>query len=223
MEMCFVLYMIPVCALLYVLIYEPMRKYYVPVKTIASLSFIGLAVYYTFQSGNQEMLFRMLPGFILCFCGDEFLGFYNRIKNKKLFLAGIATFLTGHICFIGSLLSIQKLSLADMIFPIGAIGIAMFTVQKKKMTLGKLKPYVYVYTFFVALLFSKSVHIFIDYQGLITFNQALCLALGAALFLISDFLILFLYFYDKRPWSTHGWNLVTYYLGMFFLAASLLW
>ena len=44
---------------------------------------------------------------------------------------------------------------------------------------------------------------------------------GAALFWISDLLILFLYFYRTSHPAIHAANLATYYYGMFLVAVSL--
>lgn len=219
LPICAVVYTIPVCLLLYILIHKTARKYYVPVKTGASIAFICMAVFCGVTGDNLDMMVRMMPAFVMCLCGDVFLGFHYLIKNKKLFLGGVATFMLGHIFFVAAFARIQRLSWIDFISPICAIGITIAVTYAKKMFLGKLRPYVYTYSFFVAMLFSKSMHIMIKAPT----AQTVCLAIGAGLFLISDFLILFLYFYEKRPWSTHGWNLATYYYGMFFLAASLLY
>ena len=44
---------------------------------------------------------------------------------------------------------------------------------------------------------------------------------GAALFWVSDLLILFLYFYRTSHPAVHAANLATYYYGMFLVAISL--
>ena len=44
---------------------------------------------------------------------------------------------------------------------------------------------------------------------------------GAALFWVSDLLILFLYFYPGKHPAVHVANLLTYYYAMFLIAASL--
>lgn len=44
---------------------------------------------------------------------------------------------------------------------------------------------------------------------------------GAALFWVSDLLILFLYFCEKKHIAVHIANLLTYYYAMFLLGASL--
>lgn len=212
-------YVVLMGLLLFVLLYQPARRFYVPVKTATSITFVGMAIYCGIAGNHREMLLRMMPGFLMCLCGDISLGFYNDVKKKKWFLAGVFTFLLGHIFFIFAMVSIQRLSWIDFIFPVCGIGITMLTTWHRKMRLGKLKPYVYVYSFFVAMLFSKSIHILLVDCS----RRTLCLGIGSGLFLLSDFLILFLYFYEKRHWSTHGWNLVTYYSGMALLAISLLY
>lgn len=45
---------------------------------------------------------------------------------------------------------------------------------------------------------------------------------GSLLFFVSDFSILFLYFYKTRDIRIHLFNLASYYMGMFFLASCML-
>lgn len=211
----FLIYSVFVAALLAVLIKKQYRHFYVPVKAAASIAFLLAAVYAGIQ-GSHAMLFSLLPAFFMCFFGDLFLGFHYMIQKKKLFLAGILTFLMGHILFLAVFLQIQPLSVWDFLFPVCAIGITAAVTAKRHMVLGALRPYVYVYSFFVAMLFAKSVHIFLAMPQ----TGSMMRAAGAGLFLMSDFLILYLYFYERHPWSTHGWNLALYYYGMFLLAVS---
>lgn len=213
------LYSIPVILLLCTLVVKKYRKYYLVQKTISSLCFFGLAVYAAITSDNWMTFLYMLPGFLLCIFGDVLLGIYNKKRNKKVFLGGVFVFLMGHICFISSTCLLQEIRVIDFIFPVFGVVLVMYMANHTELSLGRLRPYAYLYSFFVSLLFSKCM------RALITLRtpQAICLGIGGALFLISDFLILFLYFYKKRPWSTHGWNIATYYYAMFCLAISIMY
>ena len=219
MGILFLIYTIPVMMLLSVLIYQPWRKNYVSVKTVASIAFLLLALWCGMQGTNQTLMRLELPAFVLCLCGEVFLGFYNGSRKKKYFIGGVFAFLIGHVFFLISFCSIQSMSWVDFLFPFLGTAFTVFLTNLEKMCLGKLRPYVYLYSFFITMLFVKAVHI----QMQMPDTGNLCRAIGTGLILISDFLILFLYFYKNRPWSTHGWNLVTYYYGMFFIAAGLLY
>ena len=107
----------------------------------------------------------------------------------------------------------------DILFPFLGTAVTAFLTNLERMYLGKLRPYVYLYSFFITMVFVKAVHV----QMQMPDTGTLCRTIGTGLILISDFLILFLYFYKNRPWPTHGWNLATYYYGMFFIAVGLLY
>ena len=86
MGILFLIYTIPVMMLLSVLIYQPWRKNYVSVKTVASIAFLLLALWCGMQGTNQTLMRLELPAFVLCLCGDVFLGFYNGSRKKKYFI-----------------------------------------------------------------------------------------------------------------------------------------
>lgn len=212
-------YSIPIFFLLYVLIDKRFRRHYIWVKTVSSAAFVAAAVYCAYVGNHMSFFISMLPGFLLCLCGDVVMGLYNRIQNRKFFLTGVFAFLAGHIFFVASFCLLQSLSVFDFVFPIIAIFITIQITKQRNMILGRLKPYAYVYSFFVALLFSKSIHLVIEVCSV----QRILLAAGATLFMISDILILYLYFYKHRAWCIHGLNIATYYYGVFLLSISLLY
>lgn len=214
-----ILYSIPLALLLCTLIVKKYRKYYLPQKAITSLCFLGLATFAAVISENWLTYCYMLPGFLLCIFGDILLGMYNKKRNKKVFLTGVFVFLLGHIFFISSTFLLQTIKLTDFIFPFFGVLLVVYMANHTELALGRLRPYTYLYAFFVSLLFSKTIRAMLTMQTL----QTICLGIGGTLFLISDFLILFLYFYKKHRWSTHGWNIVTYYYAMFCLAFSILY
>ncbi len=215
----FLLYSVPVALLLFVLIRKTYRKYYIPCKMICSAAYLALGFYCAYQGSHVRFFYCMLPGYILCFCGDAFLGIYNRSSNKKFLMTGLFSFLFGHVVFVTSFWVLQELSLFDFAFPVVFVLITVWITNQKSMFLGKLKPYVYLYSFFVSMMFGKSVLLVLEVISM----QRVLLACGATLFLISDYMILFLYFYKHRAWCVHGINVTTYYYGMFLLALSLLY
>lgn len=191
---------------------EKYKPYYIVFKSINSASFVVIFMMATFQ--EQEQFWLMLPAFLCCFAGDVLLGFYNRYQSKWQFLAGLSVFLCGHIFFVRWMCRQQRLTPVDILFPIAAVGIVYVLTAVKGMNTGRLRPCILVYTFFVALLFAKSVNIAAADSSL----QNLTASGGALLFLISDITILFLYFYHKSGIRIHILNLVTYFYGIFFLA-----
>ena len=111
-------------------------------------------------------------------------------------------FLTGHIFFITACSKIKSLDKYDFIFPIVIILLFPFFIKKKRLTIGKLKPFVYIYAFFISFLFSKCVLMFWNTGT----RQTALLAIGSLLFLISDTLILFLYFPRQQKEKQKKWE-----------------
>ena len=82
---------------------------------------------------------------------------------------------------------------------------------------GRMRPWVVLYAAFVSALLGKGL------QLAFGIAQPWCFLVlaGAALFWVSDLLILFLYFYPGKHPAVHVANLLTYYYAMFLIAASL--
>lgn len=197
---------------------EKWKKYYIVVKTGNSLAILCILSAAVILSGEVCQFRLMLPAFLCCFAGDILLAFYNRGRRKIHFLLGLGIFLAGHICFVRWLCRRQRLMLTDFIFPLAAVLLVWGLTSMKAIHTGRLRPFILIYAFFVALFFSKGV-------GVLAAENSLAngmTALGGTLFLISDISILFLYFYKTRGVGIHIFNLATYYYGMFFLATNLL-
>ena len=91
-------------------------------------------------------------------------------------------------------------------------------MAKKNIHTGKLRPFIMIYAFFVALFFSKGMHLAITDFSV----PNLMIAVGSGLFFASDISILFLYFYKSKGVKIHIFNLATYYYGMLLLASNFL-
>lgn len=215
----FLFYSIPVWMLLYTLINREFRKYFLPLKIFCSFCFVGVSLLCALWSNGMEEYLYVFPAFFMCFMGDVFLGIFNTKKRKKYFIIGSLFFLTGHIFFISSCCKLIPLTYYDVIFPI-CFTIAIFLyIRKKKMHVGRLKPIIYIYSFIISLFASHSTLLWMNLKS----PRTACLFLGALLFLISDVLILPLYFHRNHRWCIHGFNIATYYYGIFFLALSILY
>ncbi len=194
------------------------KNYYIAVKTVCSFSFLAVLAVSAVCGEREAQFMRMLPAFFCCLAGDVFLAFYNRFRRRPQFLAGLFCFLAGHIGFVRWLCAGRPLRAGDMLFPAAAVLLALGLTGGTYLHTGRLRPYIALYTFFVALFFTKGVSLPAAEPG----TASLFTAAGAALFFLSDFSILFLYFGRRKgPWL-HVFNLATYYYGMFFLAVSLL-
>jgi uncharacterized membrane protein YhhN len=196
---------------------DRLKKYYTLAKLVNSTGFIVAAIWGKSLTGNTSLYNSLLPAFVLCLCGDVLLGLSDAKKSDKLFLAGLFSFLIGHITFIVAFNAIVPLSIYDFIFPAAVVILTALLTKMDGMELKSMKGYALVYSFFVAMLFSKAVSLVLI-QGLSTRNILLCS--GSLLFLISDTIILFLYFYVKKHHLVKFFNLFTYYYGMLLIALS---
>ena len=215
-----ILYTILLCTTNYMYYPPKYNKFFPWIKFTTSLCFIVIAVYSAFLSRQYLILYRMLPAFIFAALGDLLLGLAHSKHNYqgREFLMGTCSFLAAHILFYAALTSIDGVRLTDFILPLGVMGIVFIISQSKNVVLGKMQIPGVVYSFFVGLLFSKGLMIFL-YSGAAVPN--LLILAGAFLFLISDMILLFLNFHVAPPkWLAYA-NLSTYYVGIALLGLSL--
>lgn len=210
-------YTLAVGALLYVSYSHKYFKYYTVLKAFAGLGFVSLGV---FCSEWDVFSCLMLCAFAACLLGDVFLGLANN-KQKyfgKLFICGLCSFALAHIIFSGAFSLIAPLSLFDFGICAISFGVTFIIANKKSFRFAKMKIPALCYSVFVGLACARGLN-----AGFMLFNyKGLLMALGAVFFLISDCLILFLYFPVKKPRKiVRVLNLLTYYIAMLFLALSL--
>lgn len=194
------------------------RKYYIGAKVLNSLAFLAVFFASTYLSGEVMQFWLMLPAFFCCFAGDIFMAAYNRCRKRVHFLMGLWIFLAGHLCFTRWLAAMQAISAIDLCLPILAVLLTWYLVSRRDIHTGRLKPFILLYAFFVALFFVKGQHLAIADPSV----SHIMTAVGSTLFLISDISILFVYFRKNKNIFANLFNLATYYYGMFFLASQLL-
>jgi len=219
----------PVLLILYVFLFGVTYYMYSPpkyskpfpwVKFSTSLCFILIAAYSAFLSQYYSMFYKMLPAFILAALDDLLLGLAHskNNSNSKEFLIGTFSFLAAHIVFYAALTFIYPVHLIDFVIPIGVMGLVYFISLRKNVNLGIMKIPGIIYSFFVGLLFSKSLMIVI-YSGAAVSH--ILILTGSFLFLASDLILVFLNFHIAPPkWLAFA-NLSTYYAGIALLGLSL--
>ena len=190
---------------------------YLPEKALCSLCFVAVAVVCAAMGSRPEAFWRLLPALLCCVAGDVVLALYNHRRRSGLFLAGLAAFLAGHALFVWGLCRLQPMGWpVPLAAALGAGGAAALSGLPGMHT-GRMRPWVVLYAAFVSALLGKGL------QLAFGIAQPCCFLVlaGAALFWVSDLLILFLYFYPARHPAVHVANLLTYYYAMFLIAASL--
>lgn len=194
------------------------KKYYLGAKILNSAAFVAVFLISTYISGAIHSFWLMLPGVLFCFAGDVFMALYNRQRKRGHFLMGVFLFLSGHLCFVRWLCSMQTISIFDLVIPVLAVLLAWYLVSRKDIHTGRMKPFIILYAFFVALFFSKGQHLAWSEPT----EAYIMIAVGSALFFVSDISIIFLYFQKRKGVAVHIFNLTTYYGAMFLLTSHVM-
>lgn len=212
------IYSLPLVGILLTLIYRPWRTYFFTGKCIASLSFVCLAFWFGLNgTWSSTFLFYYTLGFIFCFGGDIFFGLFNHNRQNYFFIPGAVLFLFGHICFLTTFFQILPLSTYEAVADGILILLSVLFLHFSHLVEKNLRPVILLYAVFITLLLVRGLYLCITLR---TF-AAWCIGFGCTLFYVSDVILLFLYFNPHHPFTTHGWNLVTYYYGIFLLAAAM--
>lgn len=191
------------------------RRYYVPFKVVCSASFLVILFLNQFYSEKRGLLLWTL---LACFVGDILMGLYNTYLRKQFILLGIIAFMLGHVGFLNYMTRItEKTNILVYILPV--IPCLIFVAMKKgfHLHLGSLFVPCLIYSYFVSTMTLKAMEC-----GL---NGMPLLGIAGMLFLLSDYTILFLYFYHFRSQNTkriiHFVNLATYYIAILLFIYSL--
>lgn len=199
---------------------ENKEKYVAAVvlKGLASLCFVIVGA----MTGDGSHLAKLvLAGLILGCIADILLNlrWVFKEKGKLIFLVGILVFLSGHIVYLAAILPMAQ-SLVSC-FVIGII----LTAGLMKWIFTKItaeKAFKIFGVFYIgAIVLMNCVAI----SNLITVPSAFTalFAAGAALFLISDIVLILNTFGPESKFSLRITNLSLYYLGQLLIALSLLY
>ncbi len=191
------------------------RRYYVPLKVVCSISFLIILVINQYYSEKFSMLFWPL---LACFIGDLLMGLFNTYGRKRFMLIGIIAFMLGHVGLLNYMCRISpKTNPLVYILPIVPCLLLLLMQKAFHLHMGKLYVPCFIYCYFVSTMTLKAIEC-----GL---NGKPILAVAGVLFLLSDFTILFLYFYHYKKKShkrlVHYVNLLTYYMAILYFIYSL--
>ena len=189
------------------------------IKLSTSLCFIAAAILCAY-GGDTALLYRMLPGFVLAALGDFLLGLATAKRDfyGREFLIGTCSFAAAHVAFYAALAWLDRPRIADFIIPLTMTGLVILLSQSRNITLGRMKLPGYMYSYFVGLLFSKALIVFI-YTG--TSALTTLILAGSTLFLVSDLILLFMNFHRNPPRCLTFLNLSFYYGAMLLLGLCL--
>lgn len=139
--------------------------------------------------------------------------------GQKIFLAGIAAFLTGHILYLVALIPLSKSLIISIICGIIIAAIILTIIFKSFEVKPAFKIFGIVYIGAVVLMTSIAI------GNCITGNfetYAVLYAIGAVLFTASDVVLIFNTFGPETKFSLRITNLSLYYIGQLLIASSLL-
>lgn len=222
-----ILYAFGLAGLLWVTRFK--KKYYAHAKGLCSILFV-LGAVLALLCGKQWQFpgltanfVLLLVALVLCMAGDVLIGLANRSKklHKTPFLGGAASFALAHVLFCVLYYRYAPFRWYDCVLPLVLLFIMWVLEKRDLVRLKKMRPVAYIYTFMVGLMFAKSCQAALGY-GLVA-PQGICIVAGSFLFLVSDIILLFLYFGTKRGKWTRYANLSTYYAGIYLIAMSAFW
>lgn len=191
------------------------KRYYVYLKGLNSLAFIGVAIYCAITADHLSILYIMLPGLIGCLIGDVLLA--THYKNH--FLYGLITFLIANLCFLWFFSHYKGLTVEEFLLPAFAMMLLTALAYLPKMDYTQLAIPVRMYTFVIAWVTAKSIIVYLAMPS----TMFLYCMIGFLLYLLSDLILLFYKFYECHyQKQLRIFNLVCYYSGLFMIAYSLI-
>lgn len=203
------------------IIAEHREKYVGAVRLKGTASVVFFVIGALAAAGATDAVFArmVLIGLLFGVLGDILLNlrFVFPAKGQKIFLAGIAAFLVGHILYLAALL--PKCRSKAVCIVIGAVLAAAILAYIFKTM--EVKPAFKIFGVFYlgAVIIMTVVAIGNLIADPCTANQLY--AVGAVLFTLSDIVLIFNTFSGVTRFSLRITNLSLYYLGQLLIAASL--
>lgn len=200
------------------------RQRYPVVKGIQSSLFVAVGVlsWLTGQHHAPAVFSLLLGGLLACALGDVLLGVANRTPQVRArpFLAGTLCFLLAHLLFCAAFAPGAPAAWWDVLPAVGVA--AWLRVQEARgwIRLKKMRVLGYTYALLVGYMCTRAVRCGLA-SAAPAFTWLTCA--GAVLFLLSDTVLLYLYFGTWRPRWLRTANLASYYTGILLLALSTHW
>ena len=218
------IYMVELAGLIFVTQPQYKKKYYVPVKMLCSLSFVGAAIIFGIVSGHVNYMAYLMAPLVVCALGDLFMGMYQVGSRKRQLVLGIIFFLMAHVGLIYTLFQLDgRLGVVNFLLPVLMVIIFLIVKKKCHIHMGRLTYLACVYRGFLSFMLAKA-------TSYMVFNFSLAgawIGIAGLLFFASDFSIIFLYFYKYKNKTNrqkvHTFNLLTYYMAVMAFDISILY
>jgi len=200
------------------------KKKYIPaviLKGSAALVFIIIGVLSMQLASNQSFARLVVIGLLLGGVGDVLLNlrFVFEKSGQKIFLMGIAAFLSGHIMYLAALILLSNNLLVSLICGVVAAALLLRWIFGKIGEVQKaFKIFGYVYIGAIVLMTAVAIGNLISNPGS---TSAQLYVIGAMFFTASDVIMIFNTFGGTQKFSMRAANLSLYYLGQLLIAISL--
>lgn len=194
-------------------------------KTLCSICFLSIAISaYINNPSNLKYFLLIFIGLIFSLCGDIFLGIHTTNSKTKfnLFLIGLISFSITHILYSICFVNISSLYFKVLLFSL-FLAIILFASIKlnKKIILGKITLPGAIYCFLISFMVCSS--LLISTVSILNPIMISLIIIGAICFMISDYILAFVVFYNECPKIASPLNLVFYYIGQILIALSILY
>lgn len=220
------LYLGGLCALLCVAYSRRAFNRYTAVKSAVSCGFLVIAAAAYLLGGRTggAYFWGLVPCLVLCLAGDVLLGLANNHAGffGRWFLFGVGAFTLAHAGFCAlftlAMPGGPRFTLWDAAAPLAALAVTAACARHKRFKLRRMhmQAPALAYSLCVGLMCARGVTFGFICGG----RRGMLAAAGAVLFLISDAVLLFVYFHVRPRKALRAVNLATYYLGMLCLALS---
>ena len=200
------------------------KKKYVPaviLKGSAALVFIVIGILSMQLASNHSFAWLVVIGLLLGGIGDVQLNlrFVFEKSGQKIFLMGIAAFLSGHIMYLAALILLSNNLLVSLICGVVVAALLLRWIFSKIGEVQKaFKIFGYVYIGAIVLMTAVAIGNLISNPGS---TSALLYVIGALFFTASDVIMIFNTFGGTQKFSMRAANLALYYLGQLLIAISL--
>ena len=199
-------------------------------KGTAALVFVIIGFLGMKTGLNQGFAGKIFTGLIFGMIGDILLNlrFVFEKNGQKIFLAGIAAFLTGHILYLIALMPHARHLVIDIIIGAVLAGCLLTYIFKTMDVKPAFKAFGVVYLGAVIIMTCiaidcaiYSLPLMIQGSPEVGKLSAVIYAIGAVLFTASDIVLIFNTFSGVTRFSLRITNLTLYYIGQLLIAASL--
>lgn len=200
---------------------EEMKKALL-LKMIAASVFVAAGFISMKECPDKRFASFIVLGLIFGWIGDFFMNYRFLVKKQKpVFLLGAVSFLTNHIFYIVALTPFVKGTFlkAIMVTGVALVTITHWIVKQTDVKMG-LKIFGHVYLSALTFITAETLFMFLaktDNIGI------LIMCIGAALFTVSDYILILNSFSSKKKKWMRPANLLFYYFGQIIIVCSLMY